>query len=141
VKTYGVGSPAKVPLDGLITQRGKYYPEKERWLDAMYPMVVGYKGKPAIGTRANDPALIATILEYWRILNQTVLSAERRMIERTNGERLDREAASDHERLDQLAALERDLDHATLRTLKKILPFSRNDLWEIAELRQQLHRK
>ena len=49
VKSYGVGSPAKVPLDELITQRGKYYPEKERRLDAMYPMVVGYKGKPAIG--------------------------------------------------------------------------------------------
>jgi hypothetical protein len=49
VKAYGVGSPAKVPLDALITGRGKYYPEKERSLDAMYPIVVGYKSNPAIG--------------------------------------------------------------------------------------------
>ena len=39
------------------------------------------------------------------------------------------------------ATVERDLGHATLRAVKKLLPFSRNDLWEIAELRQQLHRK
>jgi len=101
----------------------------------------GRRLREFVDTRPNDPALVATILEYWRILGQTVLSAERRMIERTNGERLDREATLDHERLHRLAALERDLDHATLRAVKKLLPFSRNDLWEIAELRQQLHRK
>lgn len=91
--------------------------------------------------RAEGPAFAATVLEYWRILGEIVLSAERRMIERTNGERLDRQADLDRGRLERLAALERGLDHATLRTMKKLLPFSRNDLWEIAELREQLHRK
>lgn len=44
-------------------------------------------------------------------------------------------------RLHRLAEIEHGFDHATLRTMKKLLPFSRNDLWEIAELRQQLKRK
>ncbi len=49
VTTYGVGSPAKVDLDPLIVERGKYFPEKERKLAGTYPIVVDYKGKPAFG--------------------------------------------------------------------------------------------
>jgi RsiW-degrading membrane proteinase PrsW (M82 family) len=88
-----------------------------------------------------DPLLARRIIEYWRVLGEIVLSAERRMIERSAGERLDRDALLDRERLARLGALEREFDIVTRRDLRRLLPFSRNDLWEIAELRQQLSRK
>jgi hypothetical protein len=49
LKTWGVGSPAKVPLDELITDRGHYVPSRERKLAAMYPIVEGYKGSVSPG--------------------------------------------------------------------------------------------
>ncbi|GLR48351.1 PrsW family glutamic-type intramembrane protease [Sphingomonas astaxanthinifaciens] len=89
---------------------------------------------------ADHPELGPAVLEYWRILNQTVLSAERRMLERTHGQWLDREAEQDEARLRRLDALERGFDPQLLRAVTRLLPFSRNDHWEIAELREQLER-
>jgi hypothetical protein len=57
VKTWAVGSPARVPLDQMITERGKYVPLHEMKLGAMYPIVEGYKGQVAFGWHAifEDP--------------------------------------------------------------------------------------
>jgi hypothetical protein len=49
VKTWAVGSPAKVPLDSLITSQGKYSPLHEMRLADTYPVMEGYKGEVAIG--------------------------------------------------------------------------------------------
>ena len=49
VKTWAVGSPASVPLDSLITSKGKYSPLHEMRLADTYPVVEGYKGKTAFG--------------------------------------------------------------------------------------------
>ena len=49
LKEWGVGSPAKVPLDELITQRGTYEPFKRMRFDAHYPIVSGYDRKAALG--------------------------------------------------------------------------------------------
>jgi hypothetical protein len=44
LKEWGVGSPAKIPLDELITGRGKYSAAQQRKFAATYPIVEGYKG-------------------------------------------------------------------------------------------------
>ena len=44
LKTWGVGSPAKVPLDQLITGRGHYNSARQRKFAGTYPIVEGYKG-------------------------------------------------------------------------------------------------
>ncbi len=44
LKSWGVGSPAKIPLDALITGRGKYGAERERKFAGTYPIIEGYKG-------------------------------------------------------------------------------------------------
>jgi hypothetical protein len=44
LKDWGVGSPAKVPLDELITGRGKYSAAGQRKFAGTYPIVEGYKG-------------------------------------------------------------------------------------------------
>ncbi|MDQ3471241.1 MAG: hypothetical protein M3428_02490, partial [Pseudomonadota bacterium] len=49
LKSWGVGSPAKVPLDQMITERGKYVPKRRMGLTAAYPVVEGYKGIPSVG--------------------------------------------------------------------------------------------
>ena len=49
LKQWGVGSPAKVPLDQLITSRGMYDPFKRMRFDAHYPITSGYAGSPAFG--------------------------------------------------------------------------------------------
>jgi hypothetical protein len=49
VKSWAVGSPAKVPLDEMITNRGKYIPSEEMRIGAAYPIVEGYKGYASFG--------------------------------------------------------------------------------------------
>jgi hypothetical protein len=49
LKGWGVGSPAKVPLDQMITQRGTYRPLQRMRFDAHYPIVSGYRRSPAFG--------------------------------------------------------------------------------------------
>jgi hypothetical protein len=49
LKQWGIGSPAKIPLDELITQRGTYEPLKRMRVDAHYPIISGYDRKAAFG--------------------------------------------------------------------------------------------
>ncbi|MGE5723018.1 MAG: hypothetical protein ACM3YM_11225, partial [Sphingomonadales bacterium] len=64
VQRWGVGSPAKVPIDEMITGRGKYDPAKERKLGAAYPVIEGYQGRVAAGYHAilEDPLQLNQIL-------------------------------------------------------------------------------
>ena len=43
LKTWGVGSPARVPLDDLVTERGHYDATRRMKLAAAYPIVEGYQ--------------------------------------------------------------------------------------------------
>jgi len=49
LKTWGVGSPAKIPLDQLVTSRGTYEPFKRMRFDAHYPILSSYDQKPTFG--------------------------------------------------------------------------------------------
>ncbi len=49
LKTWGVGSPARVPLDELVTERGKYNPTRRMTLAAAYPILEGYQGQYSPG--------------------------------------------------------------------------------------------
>jgi hypothetical protein len=49
LKQWGVGSPAKVPLDSLITAQGTYDPFHRMRFDAHYPILSAYAQKPAMG--------------------------------------------------------------------------------------------
>ena len=49
LKLWGIGSPAKIPLDELITERGTYVPTKRMRFDAHYPVLSGYDQSPAFG--------------------------------------------------------------------------------------------
>jgi hypothetical protein len=49
LKQWGVGSPAKIDLDSLITARSKYRPSERLKFAATYPIVEGYKGAVSPG--------------------------------------------------------------------------------------------
>ena len=59
LKQWGVGSPAKVPLDQLITARGTYDPFDRMRIDAHYPVLSGYDRSPSFGyyLHVADPLL------------------------------------------------------------------------------------
>ena len=49
LKTWGVGSPAKIDLDSMITARSKYNSAQRLKLAGMYPIVEGYKKEVSPG--------------------------------------------------------------------------------------------
>jgi hypothetical protein len=49
VKSWAVGPPSAVPFDQVVTSRGKYHPLQEMKLADTYPVLLGYKGKVAVG--------------------------------------------------------------------------------------------
>jgi hypothetical protein len=57
LKQWGVGSPAKVDLDSMITARSKYNSARRIKLAGMYPIVEGYKGaiSPGYFIHFEDP--------------------------------------------------------------------------------------
>jgi hypothetical protein len=57
VKSWAVGSPARIPLESMITKQGKYRPMHEMRLESAYPVIEGYRGDTALGWHANftDP--------------------------------------------------------------------------------------
>ncbi|HXG81825.1 MAG TPA: hypothetical protein VNJ05_08495 [Sphingomicrobium sp.] len=57
LKTWGVGSPARVPLDELVTERGRYNATRRMKLAAAYPILEGYKGhySPGYFIHFEDP--------------------------------------------------------------------------------------
>ncbi len=49
VRSWGVGPPSKVPLQSMITHKGKYVPSHELQPGARYPVIEGYLGDVAFG--------------------------------------------------------------------------------------------
>jgi WD40 repeat protein len=63
LKKWNVGSPANVPLDSMITSKGKYGLWGNIGLESAYPVVMGYKDSVAYGYRVNlsDPLSLTRI--------------------------------------------------------------------------------
>lgn len=81
------------------------------------------------------PAAAERIRRYWEVQTWLVVQAEDGMIEEASGE-----VTFDHVAIDaalaELQSLKRQLGRTTHHTLKRLLPFSRNDYWEVWELRE-----
>lgn len=76
------------------------------------------------------------IREYWEQLTRLVLASEEILLEQSaDGERVEADIGGGFERL---AELKRELGRSTMAALNPLLPFSRNDYWELSELRERL---
>jgi hypothetical protein len=79
------------------------------------------------------------VRRYWELQAWLVVEAEETMMDEAAG-RAEFEAAQVRSAFAELDGLKRALGRSTFRTLQGLLPFSKNDLWEVAELRQRLSR-
>jgi protease PrsW len=86
-----------------------------------------------------DPESAKRIRRYWELTAWLVAEAEETMVEEAAG---DAQFDARHIRaaLAELDGLKRALGRSTFAALQALLPFSRNDQWEVAELKQRLGR-
>ncbi len=87
----------------------------------------------------STPAVAQTIRSYCETLTALVLAAEialHQQAERTDEVEVD--AAAEFAKLEQL---ENALGRTSLGALRPLLPFSRNDYWEVSELRERLKQR
>ena len=85
-------------------------------------------------SRRFPEATAGEITAYVALKTELVLRAEELMLAAQDGRPGD-PAAEDREKFLRLAALERDIGRPALAALRPMLPFSRNDLWELRRLR------
>ena len=128
--------------------------EAQKWLETEYAghqalLEILRSGKwPAGPTTARleelarrlGPEGEAQLRRYSVLLAGLVVEAEETMIEQAAGKVvIDKvQVAADFAELD---ALDRSLGRLTSQALKRLLPFSHNDYWELSELRQRVSRK
>jgi RsiW-degrading membrane proteinase PrsW (M82 family) len=76
------------------------------------------------------------IREYWEVLTRLVLASEETLIKQsTDADRVETDVGAAFARLGEL---KRELGRSTMTALTPLLPFSRNDYWELSELRERL---
>ena len=83
-----------------------------------------------------DPATGTRIREYCAALTALVLMAEDTLLHQSSdADRVSTDAAAEFARV---AELKRQLGPSTMAALTPLLPFSRNDYWELSELKERL---
>lgn len=86
-----------------------------------------------------DPQTAIRIRRYWELQAWLVVEAEETLLEEASGD-AQFDAHQIRAALEELAGLKRALGRSTFAALKALLPFSRNDYWEVSELKQRLGR-
>ncbi len=95
--------------------------------------------KVAALARRLGPESAARIRRYWQVRTWLVVQAEQAMLDEASGDvTLDKEEL--HSAFAELPRIRRALGKSTFAALRPLLPFSRNDDWEVSELRQRLRR-
>jgi RsiW-degrading membrane proteinase PrsW (M82 family) len=87
-----------------------------------------------------DPEGVKRVRRYWELQAWLVAEAEETMIEEAEGD-AKFDLAEIRAALAELDGLKRALGRSTFAALQALLPFSRNDLWEVSELKQRLPRR
>jgi RsiW-degrading membrane proteinase PrsW (M82 family) len=127
--------------------------EAERWLEAEYaehkkqlealrgggwPDSPSGKKIAALADRL-DAESAKRVRRYWELQAWLVAEAEETMIEEAAGD-AEFDAAQIRAAFAELAGLRQALGRSTFAAVNALLPFSRNDLWEVSELRQRVGR-
>ena len=84
-----------------------------------------------------DPETVKRVKRYWELQAWLVVQAEETLMEEASGDaEFDAEAV--RSAFAELSGLRRAMGKSTFAAVNALLPFSRNDLWEVGELRQRL---
>ena len=120
----------------LISERDEHRLQLETLRSGKWPDTPPGRKIGALAER-QGPEGSRRIRRYWELQAWLVSEAEEMMIEQEAGDvkiDLDEVRAT----FAELAGLKRALGRSTYSALKALLPFSRNDQWEVSELRQRL---
>jgi len=127
--------------------------EAERWLSAernghqaqldalrsgRWPDVPNSSKIAALAERL-DAQSAHRLRRYWEVQAWLVVEAEEAMLEQEAGH-AEFDPKQVRAAFDELDGLRRAIGRSTFTAFRALLPFSRNDLWEVAELKQRLHR-
>jgi RsiW-degrading membrane proteinase PrsW (M82 family) len=93
----------------------------------------------SLARRLDDEAA-KRVRRYWEVQAWLVVEAEEAMMEEAVGD-AEFDAEKVRAAFAELDGLKAALGRSTFVALQALLPFSRNDLWEVAELRQRLNRR
>jgi len=91
-------------------------------------------------TERLHPETAKRIRRYWELRAWLAAEAEEAMIEESAGD-AEFDAARVRSAFAELDGLDRALGRSTLTAVQALLPFSRNDQWEVDELRQRTARR
>jgi RsiW-degrading membrane proteinase PrsW (M82 family) len=109
-----------------------------QWRDGGFPSDASGQRIAALAARSS-PSEAALIRDYCMLKAELVVTAEEELLDRDR--KID---DADEEKLraqiERLAQLRRDLGKAGFAALSQLLPFSRNDEWELGELKELLDR-
>ena len=87
-----------------------------------------------------DGESVKRVRRYWEVQAWLVVQAEEAMMQEETEGGLSLDINSVHAAIAELAGLRRALGRSTFAALRSLLPFSRNDYWEVSELRERLRR-
>ena len=118
------------------------YAEHKQQLDILragkWPKGPAGKKIAALAARMDEEGA-KRIHRYWEVQAWLVAEAEETMIEEAAGD-VEFDPAAIRAAFAELDGLKRALGRSTFAALQALLPFSRNDLWEVAELKQRVNR-
>ena len=122
----------------LETERAAHQLELDALQSGNWPEGPSSRAVAALAERLG-PEQAERIRRYWKTLAWLVVEAESVMMEEAAGEAsYDREDVA--AAFAELGRLKRALGRSAFAALRPLLPFSRNDYWEVSELRQRLRR-
>jgi protease PrsW len=122
----------------LVAERAEHQAQLEALRSGNWPDTPSGRKIAALASRL-DPESARRIRRYWQLQAWLVVEAEETLMEEAAG---DVEFDEDEVRaaFAECEGLRRALGRSTFAAIKALLPFSRNDYWEISELRQRLSR-
>ncbi len=122
----------------LAADRAQHEAELEALRAGRWPEGAAREKVEALAARLG-PEGEARIRRYWELQAFLTLEAEETMLEEAAGDAaIDKTAVK--AAFAELGELQRQLGPSALTALRDALPFTRNDLWEMRELRQRVRR-
>ena len=122
----------------LASESAEHWAQLEALREGRWPDGPAGKGIAELARRL-DESSVKRLRRYWELQAWLVAQSEEVMIEETEG-KVAFDAAQIRAAFAELDGLRQALGKSSFAAFQALLPFSRNDLWEVSELRQRLGR-
>jgi len=123
----------------LVTERAAHRAQLELLQAGKWPDSAPGRKIAALANRL-DAETAKRLRRYWEVQAWLVVHAEQAMMEEVAGD-VTVDPAQVRAAFAELSDLRRTIGRSTFAAFKALLPFSRNDEWEVAELKQRIHHR